>query len=462
MQFRSLSALALASALLTPAAAQVAALEQAVADAEARAVRTGVAVCDADGRVLYRHRAAEVFAPASNMKLLTAAAVLHGLGANYEFRTVFRVEGGELLVAASGDPNWLSDSDSDPVTVFAGVARELRSRNIDALRSVRLVAGSFIGPTVPPTWPQDQLHAYYCAPTGGFVLESGTFVMAIEANASAHAGVNLLAPPAGYAIRGAIAATSSRKEATYGAMDLGDAIKVRGKFYRKSPRVEIKTSVKDPERWYRDTLVQQLSLGGVRIDPDAKLTTAGIVFEHRSGLSPALRRMLEDSSNFDAEQCVRVLGAVSKQDGSLEGGRTALASQIVKLVGSMPEGCVITDGSGLSKQNRITPGLLVVAMFHSFGGAHGAVLREALPIAGRTGTLSDRFGGTDLVGRVKAKTGWIRGASSLSGLVEMPEGKRRWFSILMNYDRDRNSMNKDLKRIQETICAAIAGIDANG
>ena len=156
-----------------------------------------------------------------------------------------------------------------------------------------------------------------------------------------------------------------------------------------------------------------------------------------------------------------MLGAATKQDGSLQGGCNALAEQIVKLVGVLPNGCELIDGSGLSKENRLTPGLLVVAMFRSIGGPDGAPLREALPIAGRTGTLSDRFGGTDLVGRVRAKTGWIRGVSALSGLVELPDGGMRWFSILMNYERDRNGLNKDLKELQETMCSAIAAIGAN-
>lgn len=462
MQLSVLPALVLASALLTPASAQVAALKRAVADAEARAVRTGVAVCDEDGTVLYRHRAAEAFVPASNMKLLTAAGVLHGLGQDFTFRTVFRVVDGELLVDASGDPNLLHDTEHDPITVFANVARELRSRDIHTLRNVRLLPGTFTGPTRPPTWPQDQLHTYYCAPTSGFVLELGTFVMSIQRSGGRNALVQLVAPPSGYAIAGSIAEKTSRKGATYGAIDLGGSLKVRGKFYRKSPRVEITTAVNDPDRWYRDTLIHRLAAGGIKVSVDAEASSPGVIYEHRSRLQPALRRMLEDSSNFDAEQCVRVLGAVKNNDGSLEGGRKTLAQQVELLVGSMPSGVVITDGSGLSKQNRVTPGLLVVAMFQSFGDEDGAVLRDSLAVSGRTGTLSRRFVDSDLVGRVRAKTGWIRGASSLSGMVEMPDGKRRWFSILMNYGRKRNGLNKDLKRIQETIVHAVAGIVANG
>ncbi|MCK5940339.1 MAG: D-alanyl-D-alanine carboxypeptidase/D-alanyl-D-alanine-endopeptidase, partial [Planctomycetes bacterium] len=411
--------------------------------------------------VLYRHRAAEVFAPASNMKLLTAAGVLQGLGAEYRFETVFAVENGELVVRASGDPNWLADSEHDPGVVFAALARELRTRNVRSLRGVRLEAGVFTGPNRPPTWPQDQLYTYYCAPTGAFVLEQGTFVLSVEPSGGNLARVALLAPPAGYPLTGAIREVASRKGAVYGAIDEGGSVRVRGKLYRGSPRVEIRTATNDPERWFRDTLVHQLGTHGVSIDVRSPAATLGVVWRYRSPLEPALRRMLEDSSNFDAEQCLRVLGAHTRGDGSLAGGRTALRARIEELVGDVPDGVVIADGSGLSKENRLTPGLLVVAMYELHGRRVGAVMHDCLPVAGRSGTLRRRFNGTDLVGRVRAKTGWIRGASSLSGVVETTDGERRWFSILMSYDRSRNGLNKDLKRIQEEIVAAVDGMSAS-
>ncbi len=453
-----LPVLVAAVACLAPASAQISAIKRAVDDAEARSVRTGVVACDKNGKVLYRHRALEAFTPASNMKVFTAAAVLDGLGSDFEFVTAFRVQDGELIVEASGDPNLINETASDPAKVLFAVSCKLRSLGIEQLRGVRLAPGSFTGPTRPPTWPTDQQHAYYCAPTSGFAMQQGTFVVSLKNSGGNNATLELVAPPAGYSLSGKVPLVSSKKGATYGAIDQGGKIKIRGKFYRKSPRVQIRTSMQDPERWYKDTLLHQLALNGIRITPSAKQVTKGIVHRHRSGIAPALRRMLEESSNFDAEQCTRVLGAIKNSDGSLEGGRKALIEQVTVMLGKMPNNIVIADGSGLSKQNRLTPGALVVAMFQSMGGEQGLILRDSLPVSGRSGTLASRFQNTDLVGRVRAKTGWIRGASALSGLVEMPGGEPHWFAILMNYDRSRNGVNKELKRIQESIVFALSRI----
>jgi D-alanyl-D-alanine carboxypeptidase/D-alanyl-D-alanine-endopeptidase (penicillin-binding protein 4) len=213
--------------------------------------------------------------------------------------------------------------------------------------------------------------------------------------------------------------------------------------------------MQDPAAWYLAALKRTLAEAGIDVGPGAGGGATQLVYVHRSGLRQAILRMLEDSSNFDAEQCLRVLGHRTRRDGSLAGGLASLRQQITALVGPVPEGAVLADGSGLSKDNRLTPGLLVVALFKSRSGPAGAMLMDCLPVAGRSGTLSDRFTGTGLVGRVRAKTGWIRGASALSGMVERQDGGVRWFSILMNYEPKKNGLNNELKALQERIVQAI-------
>lgn len=438
-------------------------IERAIAEAEALGARTGVVVCDGDGRVLHRHRATEAFAPASNMKLLTAAAVLEGLGADFEWRTVFRLRGGRLQVVASGDPNWIHGTVHAPELVFGAVAAALQRLGVTALAGIDLERGSFQGPERPATWPQDQLQAYYCAPTGPFVLDQGTIVVAIDAGSGgADAHVRLLAPAADVPVRGRIELVDRKVGATYGAQDLGSAVSVRGKFYRKSPPVTIRSAVRDPSAWFEAALRSALHAASITVGAAPAVIAADrVVYEHRSNLRQAVLRMLEDSSNFDAEQCLRALGDHTLQDGSLAGGLAAMQAKLVALIGGVPDGVVLLDGSGLSKGSRVTPGLLLATLHATSKGAMGAVLRECLPVAGQSGTMADRFTGTDLVGRVRAKTGWIRGVSSLSGLVERADGSVRWFSILMNYEPKANGLNKDLKLLQERIVRAIDAVGAD-
>jgi D-alanyl-D-alanine carboxypeptidase/D-alanyl-D-alanine-endopeptidase (penicillin-binding protein 4) len=243
--------------------------------------------------------------------------------------------------------------------------------------------------------------------------------------------------------------------ATYGATDQRDGVLLRGRFPRGASAVTIRTAVADPAAWYEAALRRALREAGIAVGGEAPALPDQVVHRQRSGLRAAVLRMLEDSSNFDAEQCLRVLGERTRGDGSLAGGRAAMQAELERLVGRLPNGIVLADGSGLSRQNQITPGLLLAALLRARGTPVGEALQACLPVSGRSGTLTGRFSGTDLVGRVRAKTGWIRGASALSGVLERRDGTVRCFAILMNYDPKQDGLNKDLKRLQEEIVRAL-------
>ena len=427
-------------------------LERALEQAEALGVRTGVAVIEADGAVHAMQRADEAFAPASNMKLVTAAAVLAGLGSDYEFTTRCRLQDGRLVLRAGGDPNWISGTEHAPEQMFAMVVAALQRHAVRAVRGIDLDAGCFLGPMRPPTWPQDQLDTYYCAPTGPFVLEQGTFALQVQAGGDA-AQVALLAPAVHVPIQGHIAMQASRQGAVYGAVDVGAAVRVNGRFWQKSPPVKIRSAVRDPGAWFALALEQALAAAGIEVDAAAPAATCDLV-ELRTPLRAALRRMLEDSSNFDAEQCQRVLGA-QRGDGSLAGGVAATTAQIAELLGGRPAGLGVVDGSGLSRDNRVTPRLLASILAAMLRRADAPVFVASLPTAGSSGTLEGRFAGSPVIGRVHAKTGWIRGVSALSGLLQRRNGSRCLFAILMNYDPAASGQNHQLKRLQETIVEAL-------
>lgn len=427
-------------------------ISQLVADSEALGVRTGVLVQDLGGDVLFRHRADETFLPASNQKLLSAAAVLAGLGPDHLFKTPFRLRGGRLVVTASGDPNWIQGGPDDPQLVFGTVVAALQRLRVERIRGIDLEPGTFTGPSRPATWPKDQLDTYYCAPTGPFVLEQGTFVLDVRPGGGA-AAVNLLAPLVDLPFTGSIALVPNKNGAIYGAIDLGTSIKLSGKLYAKAAPARIRTAVRDPAAWYAAALQRALRDGGITVAPDAPAVDAEL-YEHQSELRTALLRMLQDSSNFDAEQCLRVLGAVRANDGSLAGGIQAAQDLLRELLGTLPQGFVMADGSGLSRGNQVSPSCIIALLSRALVGRSGTVLLGCLPVGGESGTLEGRFRGSAIASRVRAKTGWIRGCSSLSGVLVRADGGYRLFSILMNYDPKRDGLNKQLKELQEAMVEA--------
>lgn len=433
-------------------------IARAIAEAEKLGARTGVVAVTVAGRTLHQHRAREAFTPASNLKILTAAAVLQGLGADFEFTTRAELRDGRLRLYAGGDPNWIAGTEHSGERLFRALVAALQRCGVDRVRAIELVPGSFQGPNRPPTWPADQLDTWYCAPTGAFVLQQGTFVLRIEPAASS-AEVAITAPLVSVPIEGRIATIATRAGAVYGASDRGDRVLVQGRIWRGSPPVEVRVAVGDPVAWFELALQQALRAGGIRVTAEAPAATLALL-EHRTPLQPALQRLLQDSSNFDAEQCLRVLGAAQRRDGSLQGGVDTARAMLAECVPDTGGGFVMVDGSGLSRQNRVTPELLASVLRRALSGPTAQPLAAALPVAGRSGTLQDRFRGSPVTGRVRAKTGWIRGASALSGVLERRDGVQVVFSILMNYDPQKSGLNQQLKLLQERIVEALDGEDS--
>ena len=99
----------------------------------------------------------------------------------------------------------------------------------------------------------------------------------------------------------------------------------------------------------------------------------------------------------------------------------------------MQEGVNLSDGSGLSVENRLTARMLVAVLRRAEASFRvGPELLAALPIAGRDGTLDDRL--SDGVDRIRAKTGLLSDARvlALSGWAEGSGGERLVFSIMVN------------------------------
>jgi D-alanyl-D-alanine carboxypeptidase/D-alanyl-D-alanine-endopeptidase (penicillin-binding protein 4) len=167
--------------------------------------------------------------------------------------------------------------------------------------------------------------------------------------------------------------------------------------------------------------------------------------------SPAVKALIEEtnvpSNNFFAEMLLKRVGAFGGKRGTRDRG----AQRVEAFADQVAAGVQASDGSGLSRRNRVSPeqvGKLLVAMAERERDA--AAFRGSLPIAGREGTLADRMRGTAAEGECAAKTGTLDEVSALSGYCDAGTHTIA-FSLLMNdvsVDAARNA--------QDEIAAAIA------
>jgi D-alanyl-D-alanine carboxypeptidase/D-alanyl-D-alanine-endopeptidase (penicillin-binding protein 4) len=136
--------------------------------------------------------------------------------------------------------------------------------------------------------------------------------------------------------------------------------------------------------------------------------------------------MLPPSDNFFAETLVKDLGARYGGAGTTAAGAAVVAKTIATLLGIHPH---VVDGSGLSEEDKTSPYQVADLLVELAPTPIGAVLRNNLAVAGRTGTLELRMRHTRAAGDCQGKTGTLTGVSNLVGYCQAADGHTLAFAI---------------------------------
>ena len=194
--------------------------------------------------------------------------------------------------------------------------------------------------------------------------------------------------------------------------------------------------VDDPALAAARTFSKRLRAAGIRVAHApgravAPITATLACTESSATLARVLAAMNKPSDNFLAEELMKGLGAAFGGAGTTAAG-TRVADSFLQGIGV--DGVRLRDGSGLSYQDRLTTHAILKILGEMARRPDFPVFRRSLSIAGVDGTLEDRMRGTAAAGNVRAKTGTLNVASSLSGYVTAANGHELTFSVLMNGD----------------------------
>lgn len=160
---------------------------------------------------------------------------------------------------------------------------------------------------------------------------------------------------------------------------------------------------------------------------------ANIIYTHYSDPLPAvITEYNKNSVNIIGENIMKALGAQYKGiPGTWDKGSVVI-SEFLNEVG-IKNGFKIVDGSGLSPLNRVSPETLTDILSYAYKSTLiSSDFLESLPVAGVDGTLKKRFTQSDIQGRVRAKTGYLKNVRALSGYIFTKKGDVLVFSILSN------------------------------
>ncbi|MFN2471851.1 MAG: D-alanyl-D-alanine carboxypeptidase/D-alanyl-D-alanine-endopeptidase [Gaiellaceae bacterium] len=368
--------LVLCAALLaaTPAGARPARLGPALTRALAvpHAGRTAALALDLEsGRVLFRRNDRAALVPASNEKLAVAYAALVALGPTYRLETTVWGEG-ELV-----DGVWRGDlilkGCGDPTLSFGDLrwlGAQLRAGGVRSVTGAVVADESYFDKRrVAPGWKRQ------------FYLDESPPLSALAVD-----------------------------RARYGGVVSPEPARAAGQAFRDALRA-----------------------AGVRVRGRATTGRAGDeAFALASVASPPLSRIVRDmnreSDNFTAELLLKQLGVLNGRQGTSVRGAAVVRSTLTA-AGVPLEGVRLVDGSGLSPYDRLTAGALVAILAAAWRDPEiRSTFVGSLPVAGRSGTLSSRLREPRIRGRVAAKTGTTRSASTLAGYVR----GRYAFAVLHN------------------------------
>lgn len=164
-------------------------------------------------------------------------------------------------------------------------------------------------------------------------------------------------------------------------------------------------------------------------------------------LSPPLAEIVDFidrySANFQADMLFKALGAAFGPRGSYAGGAEVVAASL-RAFKIPTAGLVLRDGSGLSRDNRITSRTLALTLEAIRTRPALRPVYEALPLAGGPGTLERRLARWPTRGNLRAKTGLLRGVRGLAGIVRDRDGASITFAALYNEGRSALALGAPL------------------
>jgi D-alanyl-D-alanine carboxypeptidase/D-alanyl-D-alanine-endopeptidase (penicillin-binding protein 4) len=349
-------------------------------------------VDDGRGPVVYSQRPDLALIPASNLKLLTATAVLERIPETERLHTEVRavrppvngVVEGDLWLVGVGDP-LLATAD---FAAQAGYQHQARPRtpledlaaNL-AAAGIRQVQGAIIGDEsrydaqrVVPTWSPSYLADGEVGP-----------MSALTVNDNEAAWTPKEVPAAA--------------PATNAAAVFAHLLQTHG-----------------------------IQVGGAGSGTAPATATSVVAALDSAPVGDVVGVMLAQSDNLAAELLTKELGHRFGGAGTTAAGLgvTRAALEDVHLP---TQGVAMVDGSGLDRSDRATCQVLMRAVER--GGPTGTIAR-GLPVAGTSGTLFHRYVGSPVAGRLRAKTGTLNGAAAFTGWLAAGQNRQLAFSFLVN------------------------------
>jgi serine-type D-Ala-D-Ala carboxypeptidase/endopeptidase (penicillin-binding protein 4) len=441
----------------------------------------GMLIADRDtGAILCEMNSDHFFTPASNAKLFTTALALGTLGPDSRFHTTLESKAtlasdgrlpGDLVLVGRGDPD-LSNR-KIPYTIAPereGIAEKILAEMADAAvaAGLREVDGNIVADDsyfpydpYPAGWGVGDLFFRFGAPVSAIAFNDNSVTVDVLPAHRIGDSASVLTQPV-------TALDSFRYQITTSPADTEPDLAVvrqpgekfillRGAIPFEHKAVTLDLAMPEPAEAAAVALRQLLQERGVRVmggvqvrhAPPPETSASGepiltgvtqsemdsnrrVLAEHISQpLLETVRITNKVSQNLYAELLLRAVGRFKLGLGSTAAG-LKVEREFLHQAGIADGDVLLSDGSGLARDDLVTPRAVVVLLEYVLRQPWGLDYISTLPVAGVDGTLQNRMVNTVASNRIQAKTGEIEHARGLSGYATTLRGERLIFSIFYN------------------------------
>ncbi len=426
----------------------------------------GIVVVDESGRELYGHNADQLFVPASNTKLVVTAAASALLPPDLSLTTSVYTTGlvsngvldGDLVVYGRGDPTF-SVRCYGVDTLAVGACDSLWLK-IDTLAAriaaagIRHVTGAIVGDGsyfdaefLHPGWESYDLNWWYAAPVSALGFNDNSIDFSYGPGDEVNAPVRVsLQPDLGiYLFENRARTLPAAERRTIDFFREPGTVRIwadGGVPVGARERTEY-FAVPDPNYYFAAALRRALARQGVSIGGPTRSTTDSLQYQAGRAETPLVEvrsrplpemmfPILNSSQNWFAEMLLKTLGKEFEGEGSWRAGLEVERRFLRDSVGVDSTAFYLSDGSGLSSGNLLTPRALAQLLVYTLRHPNNGGFLRGLPRSGERGSLEQRFVGTPLEGRVVAKTGSISHVNTLAGYIEQPDGAPLVFAVMAN------------------------------
>ncbi len=435
-------------------------LNAIIGRASQKKVEFAVHIVKADtGRAVYSRNTQKPMPPASNMKLITTAAALELLGADFEYKTIVALYGDTVIVIGGGDP-LLGDKTTDkkydrqPGWIFHDVAEALKEKHISEINDIIVDTSIFDDQLVHPNWPPDQLNRWYACEVSGLNY-NGNCIDIKAQNINGRIKIST-APTTGF-----LKITNKIKPIRKGKSAIGsyrlaqpNNIVAFGKCKKKQGPFRV--AIQRPAAFFGFLLAEYLATEG--ITTKGRFVEMALNSKHRfrriaefkTPIVDCIARANKGSFGLAAECMLKTIAAYASPDyknGTWLKGQQITSKYLIGL-GIDQNQFYIDDASGLSKKNKLSTGAITAVLHSRYRSKDWLIYKNSLAVAGIDGTIAKYFKDKKYRGKIFGKTGYITGVKSFSGLASTNEGDYI-FSILTNKTnaKTRRAINDIAKAI---------------